>query len=332
MSPKVSVVLAVYNATWCVERALDAVMAQTLPAEEIEVLVCDDGSADGTADLVERRYGDRVRVLRLPHKNASATRAVGLREARGEWLSFLDADDWWVADKLERQLAFLVAHPGVKFVSSDGDFVAETGVLRDSWLSDYFAPVTERVGDLFPLLVRRCFPLMSSCMVHRDTYQAVGGIDPAIVYSHDYDLWLRIAANYPAAVMTERLVHYWYHEGSLSRRFELRHRDNLAIMGRIARGELRDDAPSRQLGRERVAGLAFDIALLCLHDGRVEEARGLFGRARSTGALSRRLFAAAGCLLPPSLLPTVRKLSWLKGVVAGSRARVPTLGEPGDRA
>jgi hypothetical protein len=173
---------------------------------------------------------------------------------------------------------------------------------------------------------------MSSCLVHRETYQAVGGIDPAIIYSHDYDLWLRIAATHPAAVMTERLVHYWYHPGSLSRRLELRHRDNLAIMERIARGELRDDAPSRQLGRERAAGLAFDIALRCLHDGRGEEARRLFARARSTGPLSRRLFAVAGCLLPSPLLPAVRRLSWLKGAVAGSRAAMTTLGEPEDRA
>lgn len=332
MTPKVSVVLAVYNATWCIERALDAVMAQTLPAEEIEVLVCDDGSTDGTPELVESRYGDRVRVLRLPHKNASATRGVGLREARGEWLSFLDADDWWTEDKLERQLAFLAAHPGVKFVSADGDFVSQAGVIRESWLADYFTPVTERVGDLFPLLVRRCFPLMSSCLAHRDAYAAVGGINPEIVYSHDYDLWLRITARYPAAVMTDRLIHYWYHEGSLSRRFELRHRDNLAIMERIARGELRDDPAIRRLGRERAAALAFDIALLCLHDGRTEEARGFFGRATGEGPLSRRVFAAAGRVLPPGVLPAVRKLGWLKGLVAGSRARVRTLGEPGESA
>jgi glycosyltransferase involved in cell wall biosynthesis len=332
MRPRVSVVLAVYNATWCIQRALDAVMAQTFPAAEIEVLVCDDGSTDGTPEFVEKLYGDRVRVLRLPHKNASATRSVGLAEAKGEWLSFLDADDWWVPQKLESQLRFLEAHPDVKWLSSDGDFVAEEGVLRDSWLADYFAPVTERVGDLFPLLVKRCFPLMSSVLAQRDAYAAVGGINPAITYSHDYDLWLRIAAKYPCAVTTDKLIHYWYHTGSLSRRLEARHRDDLAIMERIARGEFREDAGSRRMGKERAAGLAFDLGLLCLRDGRVPEAREMFARAAVAGTLSRRLFATAGRIVPAPLVPAVLGMRWLKGPVAGSRVKPGTLGGPEGRA
>jgi hypothetical protein len=188
------------------------------------------------------------------------------------------------------------------------------------------------VGDLFPLLVPRCFPLMSSSLVQRDAYEAVGGINPAIQYSHDYDLWLRLAARYPAGLMIERLVHYWYHEGSLSRRLEARHRDDLAIMERIARGELRDDPASRQAGRVRAAGLAFDLGLLCMKDGRGAEARGMFARAASAGPVQRRLFATAGRLLPGSLVPLVQKLDWLKGSVAGARVRPRKVEGPGGGA
>jgi len=319
MEPAASVVLTVYNATWCVERALDSVLAQTLPADQVEVLVCDDGSTDGTPDLVERRYGARVRVLRLPHRNAAATRRVGLAEARGTWLSFLDADDWWETGKLARQLEFAERHADVAWISCDGQFVSAEGVIRESWLSDYFTPVTERVGDLFPLLVRRCFPLMSSSLVRRDAYHAVGGIDPGIVYSHDYDLWLRVAARYPAALLADRLVHYWSSEGSLSRRLEARHLDDLAIMERVAAGELRDDPTMRRMGHERAAAIAFDLALLCLRDGRSAEMRRLFRRARVAGPSSRRAFATAGSLLPGGLARAARGWSWLKGPVASTR-------------
>jgi glycosyltransferase involved in cell wall biosynthesis len=317
--PTVSVVLAAYDAAWCIERALDSVMAQTAPATE--VIVCDDGSTDGTADLVARRYGMRVTVLRLPHRNAAAARADGLARARGDWLALLDADDWWEHDKLERQLSYLERHPDVAWLSSDGDFCSDEGVLRESWLSDYFVPVTERCGDLFPLLVARCFPLLSSSLVRRDAYHAVGGLDPEIPHSYDYDLGLRVAARYPAAVLADRLVHYWSHPGQLSRSMEARHREDLAIMRRIARGELRDDAASRRSGAVRAAALAFDLGLICLREGRAREARELFRAAAAEGPPARRAFALAGSLLPGFAMPAVRRLGWLKGGVAGARER-----------
>jgi glycosyltransferase involved in cell wall biosynthesis len=331
MRPAVSVVLTVYNATWCVERALDAVVAQDFPASEIEVLVCDDGSSDGTPDLVERRYGDRVRVLRLPHRNASATRGVGLAEARGKWLAFLDADDWWEPNKLSAQWAYLEAHPALRWISTDGDFVSAEGVIRESWLADYFSPVTERCGDLFPMLLHRCFPLLSSVLVERDAYHEAGGLDPAMVYSHDYDLWMRVMARHPAAVMTERLVHYWYHAGSLSRRLEARHRDDLALMERVARGELRPDAATRRVGRRRASSLAFQVAVSCLRDGRVADARGMFRRALVGGPLTRRALAAAGCVLPAGLLPALARMPGLKRRIAGARDPVRSIPGPGDR-
>jgi glycosyltransferase involved in cell wall biosynthesis len=330
LRPTISVVLAAYNAGWCIERGLDSVMAQTAPA--LEVLVCDDGSTDGTAELVERRYGMRVQVLRLPHRNASAARADGLSRARGDWLALLDADDWWEPAKLDHQLAFVQQHPELAWVSSDGDFRSDEGVLRDSWLSDYFAPVTERTGDLFPLLVRRCFPLLSSSLVRRDAYAAVGGLDPTIPHSYDYDLCLRLAARYPCGVLAERLVHYWSHPGQLSRSMEARHREDLAIMRRIANGELRDDADARAAGRARAAALAFDLGLICLREGRASEARELFRAAAASGPVPRRAFALAGSLLPGFAVPAVRRLGWLKGGVAGARERKRVLPASGEAA
>jgi len=330
MRPTVSVVLAAYNATWCIERALDSVMCQTAPVAE--VVLCDDGSTDGTPELVERRYGMRVRVLRLPHRNAAAARSEGLAAARADWLAFMDADDWWEPNKIERQLGFIESHPDIAWISSDGDFLSAEGVLRPSWLSDYFDTVEDRVGDLFPLLVPRCFPLMSSSMVRRDAYVAVGGMDPTIAYSHDYELWLRVSARYPAALMADRLVHYWYHEGSLSRRMEARHRDDLEVMRRVAAGRMREDAPMQRLAAVRASALAFDIAILCMREGRMDEARGLFRAAAAAGPASRRAFARAGALLPGFALPLARRMSWLKDGVAGARERKDKLPTGGGAA
>lgn len=321
--PTVSVVLAVYNAAWCIERALDSAVAQTRTVDEI--IVCDDGSTDGTADLVERKYGARVRVLRLPHANAAAARVAGLSEARSRWLAFLDADDWWENDKIERQLAFLEAHPEVRWLTSDGAYVSDEGVLRDSWMAGYFEPVRELVGDLFPALVRRCFPLMSSMMVDRDAYRAVGGMDRTIVYSHDYDLWLRLGARFPGAVMTDKLVKYWWHPNQLSRRVESRYRDDLMLLERVAAGKLREDRAVIDLARLRVAAHRFDLGLWALRAGRHAEARQFMLGALGAGPPHRRLFALAAALLPAPVVPFVMRMTWAKSVAQRARAPVGTI-------
>ncbi len=318
--PTVSVVLAVYNAAWCVERALDSALGQTVPPDE--VIVCDDGSTDGTADLVERRYGDRVRVMRLPHCNAAAARVAGLAEAKGRWLAFLDADDWWTSDKLERQLEFLARHPEVRWLTSDGPYVSEQGVIRESWMEGYFHPVRELVGDLFPVLVQRCFPLMSSMMVDREAYHAVGGMDRTIVYSHDYDLWLRLAARHPGAVMPDKLVKYWWHPNQLSRRVDARYRDDLMLMERVAAGALRQEPEVIALARRRVASHRYDLGLWALRAGKGGEARRLLLGSLGAGPLMRRASALAAALLPQWLVPVITRLPGAKRTAQGAREDV----------
>jgi glycosyltransferase involved in cell wall biosynthesis len=317
--PTVSVVLAVYDAAWCVRRGLDSVLEQTHPV--LEVLVCDDGSRDGTPDLVEQHYPAPVRVLRLPHRNASAARHAGLAEARGEWLAFLDADDWWEPNKLERQFAWLADHPEVRWLSTDGRYESEQGIERASWLSDYLDPVSDRAGDLFVPLLQRCFPLMSSMLVEREAYLAAGGIDPAVVYSHDYDLWLRLAAGFPGGVLAESLVHYWTHPGALSKNYEQRYRDDLMLLRRVAAGALRREPAVLALARERIASHCYDLGLRCLRTGRGAEGRALLREAAGSGPWARRALAALGAWLPDGAVGALKRVGGggLRGMVQASR-------------
>jgi hypothetical protein len=320
---RVSVLLSAYNAAWCIERSLDGVFAQTRPADE--VVVADDGSEDDTVALLERRYGSRVRVLRLPHRGLTPSRRASFEAATGEWLSVLDADDWWEPKKLERQVAFLEAHPEVRWCGTDGDYVSAEGVIRASWLSDYFHPVKELAGDLLPVLVERCFPLVSSMMIERAAYESVGGYDLSIPYSQDYDLWLKLASRYPGGLVAEPLIHYWSSPGQLSRRLEARYRDDLALMRRVACGEFRRDDVLRRRGAQRAAAIAFDLAIVCLREGRLGEARSLLAEARRDGPLKRRLLAWGGSLAPESALGPLMRSSLLKRTVGGARAGSPLI-------
>ena len=99
-SLSISVVIPAYNAEGCVVRAVESVLAQSRPA--MEVIVVDDGSRDATAAVAER-FGPAVRVLRQANGGPAAARNHGVREAGGEWIAFLDADDAWLPQKLERQ-------------------------------------------------------------------------------------------------------------------------------------------------------------------------------------------------------------------------------------
>ena len=266
---KISVLLTTYDASWCVTRALDSVFAQTRPADE--VLVGDDGSTDDTVAKIEQRHGDRVRVLRLPHRGLTPSRRATFEAATGDWLAPLDADDWWEPRKLERQAAFVGAHPEVRWLGTDGVYVAAEGVLRPSWLSDYFTPVRELHGDLLPLLVERCFPLVSSMLIEREAYFASGGYDLTIPYSQDYDLWMKLAGMHPGGVVAEPLIHYWSSPGQLSRRYEARHRDDLELMRRVAAGVYRRDRVLQERGAAARAAIAFDLGLRAVKDARWSE-------------------------------------------------------------
>lgn len=94
---KVSTVIPAYNRRDYLPRAIDSALAQTVPVDE--VLIVDDGSTDGSAELVESRYGNRVRVIRQANTGVAGARRRGIQEASGEWIAFLDSDDEWLPDR-----------------------------------------------------------------------------------------------------------------------------------------------------------------------------------------------------------------------------------------
>src|SRR5215213_6400356 len=104
----VAAIIPVYNGASQIQRSIESVLAQTRQVDE--VIVIDDGSTDQTADVV-RSYGDRVRLLQQKNAGVAAARNHGMREARSQWIAFLDHDDAWLPEKIEEQLGALEAKP-----------------------------------------------------------------------------------------------------------------------------------------------------------------------------------------------------------------------------
>jgi glycosyltransferase involved in cell wall biosynthesis len=313
--PRVSALITCYNAAWCIERSLDSVFAQSRPADQ--VIVSDDGSTDDTVAIITRRYGDRVRLLRLPHRGLTPSRKAAIDAAGGDWFALLDADDAWLPGKLERQTAAIARFPRARWIGTDARLVTDTEVLRESYLSDYFDPVRELAGDLLPALIERSFVLPTTVLIEAAAYGEAGGFDPAIVYSQDYDLFLRLAARFEGVVLAEPLALYYSHPGQISRRYEERHRDDYALMQRVEAGTLRADPALRATGARRVADLAWKLGVAALRAGRMDEARGYLRRAAGVGSVPRRrTLARAARMLPAPLIRMLARSRALKRVVA----------------
>jgi len=125
----VSVIIPTYNRKLCLFQAVDSVLAQTVPVEEI--IVVDDGSTDGTFEAVCARYGALVKAIRQDNSGASAARNRGLREARGEWIALLDSDDVWLPMKIERQLEALARFGGKSGLCfTDNIFIGDPNMTR----------------------------------------------------------------------------------------------------------------------------------------------------------------------------------------------------------
>jgi len=106
----VTVLVDTYNYGRFIEEAIDSVLAQDFPPEQMEILVVDDGSADDTADRV-RKYGDRIQYFYKPNGGQASAFNFGIRRARGEIVAFLDGDDYWLPGKLQRIVAEFEKHP-----------------------------------------------------------------------------------------------------------------------------------------------------------------------------------------------------------------------------
>jgi glycosyltransferase involved in cell wall biosynthesis len=196
----VSVVIIVYNGEDYVGRALASALAQT--HGNLEVIVVDDASTDGSCAVVERVSDPRIRLVRRERNGGiGAARNDGIRAARGEWIAFLDCDDRWAPRKIEQQLERALTKPDAGLVYAWATVESETGEV----VGEYRSRVE---GDVLRELLRsNCISgSASSAMVRRDVLAAVGSFDETLQSAEDWDMWLRISAAYPVACVAEPLV------------------------------------------------------------------------------------------------------------------------------
>lgn len=213
MAPRVSVIIPAYQASGTIRRAIDSVLGQTRPPDEI--LVVDDGSHDPLADAV-RPYGARVCLLRKPNGGVASARNLGLDLATGELIAFLDADDYWAPHKLARQLAILGDSPEVGLVGSHYWFQkpGQERFLPPVGKPPLYDRPLNPQGSL--LIDATCAVVTSTVVVRKEVLDG-RRFDVGLSTAEDRDLWLRLAEVTRFYLISEPLNTFVHEPGSLSR-------------------------------------------------------------------------------------------------------------------
>lgn len=205
--PRVSVVIPAYNYAQFLPNAIDSALGQTF--RDCEIIVVDDGSTDNTAELASR-YEGKIRYHRQANHGLSAARNAGCRLASGELFAFLDADDQWDPEKIERQVAVLDAFPQAALVSTYMRFMdAGRKPLPGR------KPAAEP-GETLADIIERGTAAPSSFIVRRDCFEGIQGFDERLTAMEDLDFCLRLAQTRTIKHIHEELGSYRVHGPSLS--------------------------------------------------------------------------------------------------------------------
>ena len=163
---------------------MESVLGQTFG--DIELLVVDDGSTDGTRDILGTFRDPRLRVVPTAHRGVCHARNTAISVARGEWLAFLDSDDEWLPHKIEAQWEVLGRWPQLKIIHTEEIWIRRG--IRVNPKKKH----AKSGGWIFQQCLPLCLISPSTVMVHRQVLERVGSFDPQMIVCEDYDLWLRI--------------------------------------------------------------------------------------------------------------------------------------------
>ncbi|OEY67750.1 glycosyltransferase family 2 protein [Marinobacter sp. X15-166B] len=225
--PLVSVIIATYNMGEYVADAVRSVLAQTW--QNIEVIVIDDGSTDGTAArLSEFKGNSRVRVVVTANRGQPKAKNLGITEAKGEFLAFCDADDVWSPDKLELQMPKF-SDPKVGVVYSDVAFMDghdQPLFYRRSHTAGHTGFITDH------LVIRNSIPF-GTAVIRRECVEWDGSFDESLPMGIDWDLWLRYSINWKFEFCPEQTYTYRIWPGQMSKNYRGRYENGFRILDKF---------------------------------------------------------------------------------------------------
>jgi hypothetical protein len=302
--PLVSIIIPTYNCERYIEGTLRSVLGQS--HRPIEVLVVDDGSTDRTPEIVAA-HGEPVRLIRQANHGVCVARNHGFQQSKGALVCFLDHDDHWFDWKLACQVEAFERDQqlGVAFTDFQLWF-PENGAFPDpARLAPASQPApdvdAEFTGYIYHQFLLDCFALTSTVMMRREVFAASGGFDPALPYSEDWDLWLRLAREHRFIKHARVSTLYRQHPEQGNRKLrQVDYRTELLEHARQRWGLASADGRSVELAafRHNLARYHSQFALhQLLHGQRRAGARSMFRAWLNHPARGKYLAVAAAALM-----------------------------------
>jgi glycosyltransferase involved in cell wall biosynthesis len=215
MIPSVSVVIPVFNGTNFLAEAIESVLSQTYT--DYELLIIDDGSTDGTWEIIQS-YGERVRGFRKPNGGVASALNRGIEEMRGRWFAWLSHDDLWLPEKLEKQVAFLEYYPQFRACYTDFFIMDDKGSILHAINTPWY-PREQAICELF----RGVYINGSTMLIERACFDEEGLFSEDWRYNQDTHMWLRLLRHFEIGRVAEKLAYQRIHGAQDSRNVK-RHR------------------------------------------------------------------------------------------------------------
>jgi len=209
--PFVSVIIPTYNRRELLSEAIGSVLNQAY--EDFQLVIVDDGSTDGTKDMIKEYRDPRINYIFQKKRGVSNARNRGIFESCGEYVSFLDSDDLWKRDKLKIQTDLMNNKKDI-FISYTDEIWMRKGI-RVNPMNKH----KKYSGWIFEKCLPLCIVSPSSVMIRRELFNDIGLFDESLPVCEDYDMWLRISSQYPIFLIDKKLIiKRGGHPGQLSKR------------------------------------------------------------------------------------------------------------------
>jgi glycosyltransferase involved in cell wall biosynthesis len=260
--PLVSVIIPAFNSEKTIQETIDSVLNQTL--HDLEIIVINDGSQDATLEVASGISDFRIKIFSYPNAGVSASRNRGLKQASGEYIAFLDADDLWTPDKLERQLQALKSQPNAAVAYSWTDWIDESGrFLRPG------GHITKNGNVHRHLLLRDFVESGSNPLIRKEALMKVGGFNEALSAAADWEMWLRLAAQYEFVSIPSPQVLYRVSSQSMSANVWKMEAESLQVIEQVF-----NQVPESLSLKRQVLGQRYQYLTLKALEGQLERHRG----------------------------------------------------------
>lgn len=274
--PKVSVIIPTYNRADFLKKAVQSVLHQTY--QDYEILVRDDGSTDNTQQVISNFKDSRIRYTRnMTNIGVIQNRNNAVNNSKGKYIAFLDDDDEWLPEKLEKQMSIIEASPAKLGGVYSGAYSIDTKLGKIVKLS-----VPEYRGYILKHLLKNNFIMTSTLVLKKKCFEKVGLFDPEFKSASDFDMWIRVAEKFEFDYVLSALVNYNVHENRISSNY----------IRRIC-GLKRLTAKHRKLFAENKKALTnqlLNLGVAYCYGGKTKEGRKTFTKALKLDPFDVRLY------------------------------------------